>query len=1137
MRQIDGRLTCSATDAANFIACRHKTSLDAAVARGVLEAPTWQDPLAEQLRRRGEAHEAAYVAELRAAGRTVTDLSSFMRSDRSRALAAARAAMQAGHDVIVQAALGNDEWFGYADVLARVEEPSGLGAWSYEAQDTKLSRETRGGTILQLCVYSELLAGIQGRTPDEFLVVTPAATERYRVDSFAAYFRVVKRRLFEAIRDADPALVDEVASPVEHCDICRWWTRCHVARRRTDHLSFVADLGRAQEDELKRQGIATLAALAAMPLPVAFAPKRGSRETYADLREQARLQLERRETGRVPFDPLPIVEKFGLSALPAPSPGDVFLDLEGARFVRDGGHEYLFGLGRRIDGEWRYTAYWALTEDEEARAFRSAMVDIRGAVAADPGAHVYHFGSYEPTAFKKLMGRHAMLGLELDDLLRGERFVDLHAVVRHAIRAGVESYSIKALEPLYGFERQVVLAQAADQRRLIDDALEAGEGPSIAADIRRTVTGYNEDDCRSTLHLRDWLEVRRDEAVAAGAVLVRPTPSSSDASEAVKARQARIDSLRHALLARRETAPANEAEALRVLAYLIDWHYREDKVTWWEYFRLRDLPDEDLIDERSAVTGLAFIENLGPVLHATSRKPTKSAMLRFGYPPQECEIKAGKKLETRDGPWGDVVEADRLRRTLDIKTTKVEARPTSAFAFEKVQVDKLSEAVCALGDAVAADGFDAARRPAVDLLLRRPPTVAGVPLSDMPRMSGEAEDAFAVRIAPALDDTLLAIQGPPGSGKTRTGARMILALVRAGRRVGVTANSHQVILNLLGAVREAAQAEGLTLRCGHKGDGDEASDGIIRCLENDEAHERLTAGHFDVMGGTAYMWARPEFASTVDTLFVDEAGQMALANVIAVAGAATRIVLLGDPRQLEQPQKGSHPDGVGISALEHLLDSHATMPATHGLFLPRTWRLAPPLCAATSELFYEGRLSPAPGLERVRLDHAGRFDGAGLWIVPCEHDGNRSASDEEAELVAALIAEIAEGRGSWMDLRGTRHPLRDTDILVVAPYNAHVNRVEARLRASGLATRVGTVDKFQGQEAAVVIYTMGTSSPEEAPRGLEFLYNASRLNVATSRARAAVILVASPRLFSPDCHTPRQMSLANALCRLHELTR
>jgi uncharacterized protein len=260
---------------------------------------------------------------------------------------------------------------------------------------------------------------------------------------------------------------------------------------------------------------------------------------------------------------------------------------------------------------------------------------------------------------------------------------------------------------------------------------------------------------------------------------------------------------------------------------------------------------------------------------------------------------------------------------------------------------------------------------------------------------------------------------------------------------------------------------------------------------------------------------------------------MSLANVLAVSRSAKSVVLLGDPQQLDQPQKGSHPEGVDVSALQHILGEHQTIPADRGIFLPLTWRLAPSICSFTSEMFYEGRLASKPGLEGQRLAGVPEFDGNGLWVVKVDHDGNCNSSLEEVEVVASLIARLTARGVRWIDQHGRDTQMTPQDILIVAPYNAQVSRLLERLGSTGV--RVGTVDKFQGQEAPVVIYSTATSSPEDAPRGMEFLYNPNRLNVATSRARCAAILVTSARLFEPECRTPRQMQLANALCRYQEM--
>lgn len=268
-------------------------------------------------------------------------------------------------------------------------------------------------------------------------------------------------------------------------------------------------------------------------------------------------------------------------------------------------------------------------------------------------------------------------------------------------------------------------------------------------------------------------------------------------------------------------------------------------------------------------------------------------------------------------------------------------------------------------------------------------------------------------------------------------------------------------------------------------------------------------------------------------LFVDEAGQMSLANVLACAPAGSNLVLLGDPQQLEQPQLGSHPEGSDISALAHLLGGKGTIAEGQGLFLAETWRLHPDICRFTSELFYEQRLVSVEGLRRQSIMAPSLISGAGLWFAPVVHDGNRSHSDEEIEIVSRIMTELTKPDSKWTDSKGTVRPLTTNDILVVAPYNDQVNRLTERLKGA----RVGTVDKFQGQQAAVVIYSLTTSTPEDAPRGMEFLYNPNRFNVATSRARCACIVVGSPRLFWAECRTPRQMQIANVLCRFAEMSK
>jgi predicted RecB family nuclease len=1202
MKLTPSGLRASPTDLAYFLACRHRTALELAEAQGGPQRPQWDDPLLQVLFKLGLEHERQYAARLEAEVDTVVRLDG--EREPAPAVTATTAAMRHGADVILQGALASGRWYGRPDVLIRVPQPSPLlGDWSYQVADTKLARDVRGGTILQLGLYCEMLEAAQGVLPEKFYVVTPPAeapangghgahvVHPYRVHDFAAYFRLLKARLEAALReDAATLAAANYPEPVDHCDICPWSPVCRDKRRRDDHLSLVAGISRMQRRELAPFGILTVEALGALGDPFPFKPNRGALETYTRVRDQARLQVQSRSDGRIAYElihpPKPVesdakraeaepAEIVGLARLPEPSPGDVFLDLEGDPLAACGngqgetGREYLFGVATvGTDGTPVYQSWWADDGPAERRAFESVVDLIMDRLAANPGLHVYHYAPYEVSAFKRLMGRYATREAEIDRLLRGGRFVDLYAVVRQGVRVGVEKYSIKNLEPLYGFTRCVDLREANGALRVMEQALELGEMTLATPEVRAVVEGYNRDDCLSTLRLRDWLEARRAELVAGGVALDRPVPKDGAPSEELDERQQKVEALRARLLANLPEDPRERSageHARSILAYLLDLHRREEKAGWWEYYRLREMPEEDLLEEPDAVAGLEFVADVGKV--------RKSVVQRYSYPEQEMEIRLGQTLKTQDDEGvftKEIAAIDPDARTIDLVVgpSKVDRKPRALFAHDHISTRVLEDAVFALGERVAAAGGVEVLPPGAEraLLLRDVPSLASGCFAPPAPDVGPSVTDYAVDIVTRLDRTTLAIQGPPGSGKTFTGARMIVEALRAGLKVGVTATSHKVIDNLLEAVPCApgASDSGVAIRLGHKvgdgEDGDEAEEGAIaRLTTNDEALGAIRDGEVNVLGGTAWLWARPEFAASVDVLFVDEAGQMSLANTLAVARAASSLVLLGDPQQLEQPGKGSHPEGVGVSALHHVLGGAETMPEGRGLFLPVTWRLAPSICAFTSELFYTGHLRSRDGLERQALAGNGRFEGAGLWLVPVEHDGNRNASDEEAAEVVRIVRALLAPGSEWIDDKGKPHRIKADDLRIVAPFNAHVHRIREVLAAAsdgapglqprgtlvgtasdgapGLQPRgipVGTVDKFQGQEAPVVIYSMATSRPEDAPRGLEFLYSLNRLNVATSRARCACILVASPRLFEPDCRTPRQMKLANALCRYRE---
>ena len=1125
MLTVGGSVHLSASDLVGHLNCHYLTRLDLSVAFGELEKPAIWDPVLQVLAERGARHERSYLDHLCASGFHIVRIDGVGIDATS--VSNTSEAMRRGAPIIVQGALQSANWGGRVDILRRVEKPSDLGAWSYEVIDTKLARETKGNTVLQICLYSDLLADTQKLVPEFAYVVTPGSdfkSQIFRFADFAAYYRLVRKSLERAVTSgSDEELYPE---PNPHCEICRWRVECEKKWRVDDHLTLVANISKSQIGELGRHDVKSVAQLAAVPLPLPWKPERGATQSYERIREQARLQVQGRTDGKVVYEALTPEPGFGLSRLRQPSEGDIFFDFEGDPFVDEGGLEFLFGYAFQAAGIERYRPDWALSRADEKAAFERFVDFVMSRLKTYPDLHIYHYAPYEPAALKRLMGRYATREDEIDFMLRAGMFVDLYSVVRHSIRASVESYSIKKLEPLYSFQRTVGLPDASAVLAKVQASLELGDFAGIGQEERSAVEGYNRDDCLSAWKLRDWLEEIRAQLVTGGATIERPAPQSGETSESLGEWQQKIAMLVERLTHDVPVDPAEQSPEQRarwLLAHVLDFHRREDKAAWWEYFRLRALSAEQLLDERAAVSGLTF----DGVVGGTAKAPVH----RYRFPPQETDLRGDEELRSLGGEKLGAVAAISLEdRTIDIKKRKDTAKvhPEAVFAHKIVSAEVQAKALARIGDYVVKHGIvgDGSYQAARDLLLVTAPRLSGVAWKE----PDETVLAAAMRLAPHIGSGVFPIQGPPGSGKTYIGARMICALAKIGKKVGITANSHKVIRNILDEVVRAANEFGLSVQCIQKVTEKEPNVPRIQFVTANPTILSEIGTSCQVGGGTAWLWAHPDAFEAVDVLFIDEAAQMSLADVLAASQAAKSMVLLGDPRQLEQPMQGSHPDGCDVSALAHILGPHATIPVGRGLFLEETWRLHPDICSFTSELFYDSRLRSRPGLELQAITSS-RVKGSGLRFLPVIHEGNQSFSPEEAEAVRKLVEEILSAGTTWIDREGREAPISLNDILIIAPYNAQVFHLIDCIPGG----RIGTVDKFQGQEAPIVIYSTTTSSYLDAPRGMEFLYSSNRLNVASSRARAVCVLVGSPAIFEPECRTPRQMQLANAFCRYLEM--
>ena len=1071
----------------------------------------------------GLEHEAAFLDQLRQGEHSIVE---FNRETAD--IDNTENAMREGNDFIFQAQLGQGQLAGIADFLARKPGQSEFGDYHYEAWDTKLSHSPKASFIIQLCAYTEMLEEIQHCRPNAFEVVLGTNEQvRFLTKNFIYYFQSLKRSFLEFHDRCDPT---ELPDPRLYASYGRWSEYANQILEASDHLSRVANITRSQIKKLEAAGIDTLSELAVsgaervpnLPQPM-----------LQRLQKQAELQLRSKEGSSPQFAVRPPGAdnpRRGLALLPPPSDMDIYFDIEGYPLC-DGGLEYLWGAAHLDAGEPTFVDWWAHDAAQEKVAFERFVDWAHSRWIADPSMHIYHYAAYEVSAIKNLMGKHATREREVDSLLRKHVFIDLYTIVRQGLVVGTTGYSLKDIEQLYLPERAGEVTTAggsvvAYHRWMLSGEGQAWEESPILGQIR----DYNKDDCVSTLKLTLWL---RDVQSTEGIGYVGPDDEHEADEEPANIHPATI--LADQLTERVNSENCDDDEDRRItelLARLLEFHWREAKPVFWRMFNRHEKTEPELIDDFDCLGGLERT--------ATPPEPiARSLLYEYQYDPdQDTKLHEGSKcffandLSVRT----TVVQLDTQQGLVQIKLgPRVPEGPAqvSLIPDEYVRANVIADAVLRYVDAWS--NGNVISRAIDDLVHRRSPRIDGHQAGPIiPPGANQLEEL--IDVVRRMDDTVLCIQGPPGTGKTYTAARAICALLQDGKKVAVTANSHKVILNLLRAVHNAAIEDGLQVsivKVGGDSDDPLIESGDIQHLPKSNQTAGTLSGGAVVVGGTAWVFSRPELQGTFDYLIVDEAGQFSIANVIATGLSANNVVLVGDQMQLAQPLQGHHPGESGMSALEYLLEGRATIPPELGVFLEKTWRMHPAICGFISEAVYEGRLQSHANTASQRVHIPDDHDGlitrdVGIVYIPVPHEGNTQASEEEAEAIKTMVDQLI-GTPVSRSAGEQDAILTMADILVVAPFNMQVRLLQERL---GSQARVGSVDKFQGQEADVVIISMCSSTLEESPRGADFLLDPNRINVAVSRARALTVVVASPSLLRARCQTIKEMELVNLFCWL-----
>ncbi|AQT79103.1 nuclease [Mycolicibacterium litorale] len=1099
----DDRVIYSASDLAAAARCEYALlrSFDARLGRG--PAVSVEDELLARTAELGTEHEQRHLDELRSLAEVT------MIGRPAHTLAGLTAAAQATLDAveqrapaIYQAAMFDGRFVGFADFLL-------LDGDRYRLRDTKLARSVKVEALLQLAAYAETLAAAGIAVHDEVqLVLGNDQTASYLVDELLPVYRS-RRTELQNLLDRHFAGREAVSWDDESVRACMRCPECEAQVREHDDLLLVAGMRVSQRARLIDAGITTVNQLAHHHGPVPDLPAR----TVASLTGQARLQIAPRVAGVPPFE---VADPQPLMLLPDPDRGDLFFDFEGdPLWTADGtdwGLEYLFGV---LSAGGEFKPLWAHDRRGERKALKAFLDMVGKRRKRYPKMHIYHYAAYEKTALLRLAGRYGEGENEVDDLLRNGVLVDLYPLVRKSIRVGAKNYSLKSLEPLYmGAElRTGDVTTATDSITMYArycELLADGDGDE-AATVLKQIEDYNLYDCRSTRKLRDWLLQR---AFEAGVPPLGPQPVRDGGPMELDDDVTRT--LTH-FAGDDVTTRSPEQRAVAMVAAARGYHRREDKPFWWGHFDRLNSP----VDEWSDTSGVFLVEDaqldtdwqVPPRARKRQRRLLLSGSIAAGelggdmYALYDPPTPAGLSDDPERRAYSAVTVLGCDDPSAPTQVLVMEREPKTGDVFDALPfaltpgppfpTKALRESIDAVATTIAAALPDLPPSAMVDILLRRPPRT-GAPL---PRSGDCVADITAALLM--LDSSYVAVHGPPGTGKTHTAARVIAGLVNGQHwRVGVVASSHAVVENLFGDIIAAGVDSSLVAKKpGGSGPWTEIDEKTYPAF--------IAAETGCVIGGTAWDFANSSRVppGCLDLLVIEEAGQFCLANTIAVAQAATNLLLLGDPQQLPQVSQGTHPEPVDVSALGWLVGGQHTLPEELGYFLDRSYRMHPAVCAAVSRLSYDRRLHSMQ--ERTAARRLAGFE-PGVHVLAVEHQGDSTDSRAEAEVIVGEISRLLGA--AWTDEDGTR-PLTGADVLIVTPYNAQVVLLRRLLDAAGLQeVQAGTVDKFQGRQAPLVFVSMVASSIDEVPRGISFLLNRNRLNVAVSRAKYAAVIVRSTML-------------------------
>jgi len=1128
MKVEDKKIKYSPSDLNNFVNCKYHICNDLAEDELGLKKREPSEDI-KLWRRFGDEHEAKHLKLFKKKfSKNITidpELDDQIRYKKTIQ------AIKDGYDLIYKAFFIDLHFRGEVDFLIKTKEKSKIGDYNYDVYDTKITRNLKPNHVLQVTGYSYLVSKITGSLPNKmFLIDGTNKVNEFKVHEFYEYFIYTKLKFDEFLKITKKNLYPEKC---KHCEICNWKDVCQDIWDGDNYVNQVANITKSQTVKLNLEGINTVDKLASSD-PKKIKAKINT-ATKIRLCKQAKLQEEKRLTGKSKYEFIEQQEGKGFYKIPKPNDGDLFFDIEGFPDLSFRNLEYLHGIYFKNGKEYKFKSFFLDKPNREGEfeIFKDLILFLKDRLEKYPDAFIYHYNNYETTALKNLASEYSSIFPEgnnfLDNLLRTQKFVDLYRVVQHTLQTSEKGISLKDLEKFYRKDREANIKTAADSVRLFDNWVSTRDKK-----IRQDIINYNEEDCISTHDLRNFLLENKPKDIPWFENSKVPL-SDKELEELKKPSKKKGISV--------EEIEKEEIQLIKALSKkdknnivtknlidLVGFHRREAKPDAWAYYDRLEKTHEELLDDAECLANCNFVKK-------TEDKKTGEIKYIYNFETQNYKLKeesyASEIFQKKNfGKIGKIIENDDDDNLVEIISKPGTEQPPEVFTFGpgpspgtgviQGALTKFMKSYCEDNSLHFKCGIDILENTFPDILSLK----KGDPIID----NNKDIVSETIKAVKALNSSYLLIQGPPGAGKTYISAKIILDLIKNKKRVGITSNSHKAINNLLSQIEELAIEEKFTFK-GSKisSKPDQRFNGKIIDDIGSVKKEKDYDFANQLFAGTSWLFSDARLNHKIDYLFVDEAGQVSLANTLAISTSAKNIILIGDQMQLSQPIKGTHAGNAGKSALEYLLSDYDTIPPNRGIFLDKTRRLNYKICDYVSESFYDSRLKPHEiTKERYVKLQSKTIKDEGISFISMDHLNCSQKSDEEVKEINSMIKDIV-GKDCKDSGTNKERKINLEDILIVAPFNMQVNNLARNLPKG---SKVGTIDKFQGQEAKVVFVSMTSSDPENLPRHKEFFFSRNRLNVAISRAQCSTIILFNPNLLNASCSKINEMRLVNNFCKL-----